>query len=225
MTLKEKNNVLRLALDSINYIVSENAGNNPDPEDVEKQYDCNKLALDAIAKVLADAMRLEVFDGDIPKNTYFSPEAVREFAKAQKDIMDGKSLDAILANPPTGGEKKDVLHIGCIPAKYLKVDGAWAAIAFNAAQQMYNVRVSGKKGKVVATFSIDGETKFTLEAGSFARAIQLACSASNAYIHMNRRAMERRHRRKANARAAAENKEPTDEKAKADMQQVSEVAR
>ena len=121
------------------------------------------------------------------------------------------ALDAILANPPTGGgEKKDVLHIGCIPAKYLKVDGAWAAIAFNAAQQMYNVRVSGKKGKVVATFSIDGETKFTLEAGSFARAIQLACSASNAYIHMNRRAMERRHRRKANARAAAENKEPTE---------------
>ena len=121
------------------------------------------------------------------------------------------ALDAILANPQTGGgEKKDVLHIGCIPAKYLKVDGAWAAIAFNAAQQMYNVRVSGKKGKVVATFSIDGETKFTLEAGSFARAIQLACSASNAYIHMNRRAMERRHRRKANARAAAENKEPTE---------------
>lgn len=211
MTLKEKNNVLRLALDSINYIVSENAGNNPDPEDVEKLYDCNKLALHVIAKVLADAMRLEVFDGDIPKSTYFTPEAARDFAKAQKDIMDGKSLNEIL--------------IGCIPAKYLKVDGAWAAIAFNAAQQMYNVRVSGKKGKVVATFSIDGETKFTLEAGSFARAIQLACSASNAYILMNRRAMERRHRRKANARAAAENKEPTDEKAQADMQQVSEVAR
>ena len=132
-----------------------------------------------------------------------------EMLKERSAFFTSKAaLDAILANPPTGGrEKQDVLHIGCIPAKYIKVDGAWGAIAINAAQQMYNVRVSGKKGKVVATFSIDGETKFALEAGSFARAIKLACCASNAYIHMNRRALERRHRRKANARAAAENKE------------------
>lgn len=147
-------------------------------------------------------------------------KALRDVAKVLADVTRQNVL-----GEPKDDEKKDVLHIGCIPAKYLKVDGAWAAIAFNAAQQMYNVRVSGKKGKVVATFSIDGETKFTLEAGSFACAIQLACSASNAYIHMNQRAKERRHRRKANARAAAENKEPTDEKAQADMQQVPEVAR
>lgn len=149
-------------------------------------------------------------------------KALRDVAKILADV----TRQNVLGEPkPEDDEKKDVLRIGCIPAKYLKVDGAWAAIAFNAAQQMYNVRVSGKKGKVVATFSIDGEAKFTLEAGSLARAIQLACSASNAYIHMNRQATERRHRRKANARAAAENKEPTDEKAEADMQQVPEMAR
>ena len=33
---------------------------------------------------------------------YITPEAARKFAEAQKDIMDGKSLNAILMNPPSG---------------------------------------------------------------------------------------------------------------------------
>ena len=52
MTLKEKNDVLRLALDNINYIVTENAGNNP--TDIEKQYDCNAFAKKVIDPVLAN---------------------------------------------------------------------------------------------------------------------------------------------------------------------------
>lgn len=64
MTLKEKNNVLRLALDNINYIVTENAGNNP--TDIEKQYDCNAFAFDAICKVVADCVRAGLPGNDLP---------------------------------------------------------------------------------------------------------------------------------------------------------------
>ena len=37
---------------------------------------------------------------------YVAPEAARKFAEAQKDIMDGKSLNAILMNPPLEGFAK-----------------------------------------------------------------------------------------------------------------------
>ena len=37
---------------------------------------------------------------------YVTPEAARKFAEAQKDIMDGKSLNAILMNPPLEGFAK-----------------------------------------------------------------------------------------------------------------------
>ncbi len=65
--------------------------------------DAHKLAKADIAPDLVRpavetiALRLErlVKDG-----FYVTPEAAREFAQAQKDIMDGKSLNAILANPP-----------------------------------------------------------------------------------------------------------------------------
>ena len=104
MNLNEKNYVLALALDDINYIVTENAGNNPG--DIKKRYDCNKAAFDQIAKVIANAMRLDLIGGDLPAGTYFTPEAARKFAEAQKDIMDGKSLNAILMNPPLEGFAK-----------------------------------------------------------------------------------------------------------------------
>lgn len=178
-----------------------NCRSNSNDERISETCEAIALLLEPIV------MRLEMLK---ERSAFFTSKAALDHSRQPAD---------------RGGEEKKDVRIGCIPAKYLKVDGAWTAIAFNAVRQMYNVRVSGKKGKVVATFSIDGETKFTLETGSLARAIQLACSASNAYIHMNRQAKERRHRRRANARAAAENKEPTDEKTQADMQQVSEVAR
>lgn len=65
--------------------------------------DAHKLAKADIAPDLVKpavetiALRLErlVKDG-----LYVTPEAAREFAQAQKDIMDGKNLNAILANPP-----------------------------------------------------------------------------------------------------------------------------
>ena len=43
------------------------------------------------------ATRLEQL---IKDGFYVTPEAARKFAQAQKDIMDGKSLNAILINPP-----------------------------------------------------------------------------------------------------------------------------
>ena len=92
MTLKEKNNVLRLALDNINYIVTENAGNNP--TDIEKQYDCNAFAFDAICKVVADCVRAGLPGNDLPPKTFFTPEAAK------------KVIDPVLANPPLTGFAK-----------------------------------------------------------------------------------------------------------------------
>lgn len=76
MNLNEKNYVLAFALDDINYIVTENARNNPG--DVKKQYDCNKAAFDQIAKVIANAMRLDIMGDDLPARPCFTPEAARE---------------------------------------------------------------------------------------------------------------------------------------------------
>ena len=100
MNLKEKNHVLRLALDNINYIVTQLACS--PAENIEKEYDCNALAFNEIAKVIANTMRLDIAGGDLPKTNYFTPEAARVFAQAQKDLMDGKSLNEIFANPPFG---------------------------------------------------------------------------------------------------------------------------
>lgn len=92
MTLEEKNNVLRLALDNINYIVTENAGNNP--TDIEKQYDCNAFAFNAICKVVADCVRAGLPGNDLPPKTFFTPEAAK------------KVIDPVLANPPLTGFAK-----------------------------------------------------------------------------------------------------------------------
>ena len=92
MTLKERNDVLRLALDNINYIVTENAGNNP--TDIEKQYDCNAFAFDAICKVVADCVRAGLPGNDLPPKTFFTPEAAK------------KVIDPVLANPPLTGFAK-----------------------------------------------------------------------------------------------------------------------
>lgn len=70
MNLNEKNYVLASALDDIKYIVTEHCGGHPDY--IEAQYDCNKAAFDQIAKILANAMRLDVFGGDLPKETSFT---------------------------------------------------------------------------------------------------------------------------------------------------------
>ena len=92
MTLKERNDVLRLALDNINYIVTENARNNP--TDIEKQYDCNAFAFDAICKVVADCVRAGLPGNDLPPKTYFTPEAAK------------KVIDPVFANPPFGKKLK-----------------------------------------------------------------------------------------------------------------------
>lgn len=92
MNLKEKNDVLRLALDNINYIVTENAGNNP--TDIEKQYDCNAFAFDAICKVVADCVRAGLPGNDLPPKTFFTPEAAK------------KVIDPVFANPPLTGFAK-----------------------------------------------------------------------------------------------------------------------
>ena len=88
MTLKERNDVLRLALGNINYIVTENAGNNP--TDIEKQYDCNAFAFGAICKVVADCVRAGLPGSDLPPKTFFTPEAAK------------KVIDPVLMNPPFG---------------------------------------------------------------------------------------------------------------------------
>ena len=75
MNLNEKNFVLASALDDINYIVTENARNNPGG--IKKQYDCNKAAFDQIAKEIANVMRSDLFG----KDEELSFEAEAELAK------------------------------------------------------------------------------------------------------------------------------------------------
>lgn len=66
--------------------------NSADPKIAEV---CSALVpvLDSIATRLEQLIK----DG-----FYVAPEAVRKFAEEQKDIMDGKSLNAVLMNPPFG---------------------------------------------------------------------------------------------------------------------------
>lgn len=70
--------------------------NSVDPNLVEI---CSGLVpvLDSIATRLEQLVK----DG-----LYVTPEAARKFAQEQKDIMDGKSLNAILMNPPLEGFAK-----------------------------------------------------------------------------------------------------------------------
>lgn len=89
MNLNEKNNVLAAALDDIKYLVTERCGGHPD--DIEAQYDCNKAAFDQIAKILANAMRLDVF-GDEPPLTGFAkflslPELGIQFRRHKSENM------------------------------------------------------------------------------------------------------------------------------------------
>lgn len=95
MNLKEKNNVLRLALDNINYIVTKRLVARA--ENIEKEYDCNAFAFNEIAKVIANTMRLDIAGGDLPKTTYFTPGV-------KPADLNGKSLNAIFANPPFKAE-------------------------------------------------------------------------------------------------------------------------
>lgn len=111
MNLKEKNNVLRLALGHINYIVAQHVCS--PIENIENQYGCNKAAFDQIAKVIVDVMRLDVFGDDLPEGTYFTPEAARKFAEeqAKKDaglsFEDAPNLNEVLRNPPFKGGSEE----------------------------------------------------------------------------------------------------------------------
>ena len=77
MTLQDKNDVLRDALMSINKInvrfFRDTIGASK-----EEKYDCGKTAFDDIAKVVASVVRRDLFGGDLPAGTCFTPEAARE---------------------------------------------------------------------------------------------------------------------------------------------------
>ena len=79
---------------------------------------------DNIKEIINDARRLAALCEGVPADllkfgieglanrlkrlTCATPEAAREFASAQKDIMDGKSLNAVHTNPPLTGFAKSL---------------------------------------------------------------------------------------------------------------------
>ncbi len=97
-------------------------------------------------------------------------------------------------------EDNNQLKIGTLPAKYIKGEGFWTAFAVNNQGQVYNLHVKKFKDDIVAVFRIDGEEKFCLTGSSFHRVLKCAAAASNAYIQENVHTLERRRRRRAEAR-------------------------
>ena len=90
--------------------------------------------------------------------------------------------------------------IGTLPAKYIKGEGFWTAFAVNNEGQVYHLHIKKFKDAVKAVFRIDGEPKFCLFGVSFRRVLKCAMAASNAYIQENVHNLERRRRRRAEAR-------------------------
>lgn len=187
MNLKEKNNVLRLALENINYIVSQNAGNNPD--DVEKQYDCNKAAFDEIAKVLANTIRFDIFDGDLPKRTYFTPKA------AMETIAGDRPLDAIFANPPLEGFAK-FLSVPALGIRFNRhrskaLTTLVATWRDEANDHIYEVRVQPDGDTPNcgwrATATNDGHRVFTLTTKNRTNCEHFALSAMKRYLKRGHR--------------------------------------
>ena len=97
-------------------------------------------------------------------------------------------------------EDNNQLKIGTLPAKYIKGEGVWTAFAVNNEGQVYNLHVKKFKDAIVAVFRINGEEKFCLAGASFRRVLKCAMAASNAYIQENVHNLERRRRRRAEAR-------------------------
>ena len=182
MNLTEKNYVLAFALDDINYIVTENAGNNPG--DVKKQYDCNKAAFDQIAKVIANAMRLDIMGDDLPEGTYFTPEAVR--------------------NPPFKGGAEEVarerfgkfLSIPALGIQFRRYRSANTTILvatwrddFNSHVYVLRVERDGDSPNCGwrATATNDGHVVFQLRTKSRSKCEQCAFSAIKRYLKLGHR--------------------------------------
>ena len=181
MTLKEKNDVLRLALDNINYIVTENAGNNP--TDIEKQYDCNAFAFDAICKVVADCVRAGLPGNDLPPKTFFTPEAAK------------KVIDPVFANPPLTGFAKflSVPALGIQFRRYTSVNmtkliATWRDDANDHVYEISCQRDGDSPNcgwRALATN--DGHNVFQLRTKSRSRCEHFAFSAMKSYLKRGHR--------------------------------------
>jgi hypothetical protein len=208
MNLTEKNYVLAFALDDINYIVTENAGNNPG--DVKKQYDYNKAAFDQIAKILANAMRLDIIGDDLPEGTYFTPEAARKFAEEQskKDeglsFEDAPNLNDVLRNPPfKGGAEEEArerfgkfLSIPALGMQFRRYRSANTTILvatwrddFNSHVYVLRVERDGDSPNCGwrATATNDGHAVFQLRTKNRSNCEQFAFSAMKRYLKRGHR--------------------------------------
>ena len=181
MNLKEKNDVLRLALDNINYIVTENAGNNP--TDIEKQYDCNAFAFDAICKVVADCVRAGLPGNDLPPKTFFTPEAAK------------KVIDPVFANPPLEGFAK-FLSVPALGIRFNRhrskaLTTLAATWRDEANDHIYEVRVQPDGDTPNcgwrATATNDGHRVFTLTTRNRTNCEHFALSAMKRYLKRGHR--------------------------------------
>ena len=121
---------------------------------------------------------------------YVTPEAARKFAEAQKDIMDGKSLNAILMNPPLEGFAKflSLPELGIQFRRYRSADMTRLIAAWrdDANDHVYEISVqrdgdSPNCGwRALATN--DGHDVFQLRAKGRAKCERYALSAMKCYL-------------------------------------------
>ena len=126
---------------------------------------------------------------------YITPEAARVFAQAQKDIMDGKRLNAILMNPPLEGFAKflSLPELGIQFRRYRSANmtrliASWRD-EFN--DHIYEICVApdgatsncGWRAKAMN----DGHLVFTLTAKNRANCEQFALSAMKRYLKRGHR--------------------------------------
>lgn len=189
MNIEEENKLMLQAVRDIETICL--GAQHTQPDDSVECHDLFVAALRGIAKIICDQAKQRIFD----------PPPVK---------------DLVFANPPLGRagaprtplsekDNPDQPKIGTLPAKFIHGDGYWTAFAVNSEKQLYNVTIrkhSPWEDHVTGTFSIDGKERIQLSGTSFCRVLRCTLAASNAYIAMNARAKERRHRARERRKAA-----------------------
>ena len=206
MTLKERNDMLRLSLYNINYSVTQNAGNNP--TDVEKQYDCNSVAFDAITKVVTDCIRAGLPGSDLPPKTYFTPEAAK------------KVIDPVFMNPPLqifrysqmksmprGIEMKEFVHAdGSIDfvGQYINKKNAQPN---SRPKRTYRISLRNDESDWFASAWEDDTRLFDVSKGTKWNTAYAALGALRGILHKRCTATRGNRRRKAFAKLAAAAKE------------------
>lgn len=143
-----------------------------------------------LSKALADIRKL--CPVPITDAEYFTPKAAAEAARTASETP-ARKLPQIRDYRTTYIAGKDVYSL--------------MALDDSEAHNQYTIFCRKENGQFAGRFFINNELKFTVTVPSLLRCRHITLSAANSYLHMNDRAMARRHKRRERARAAAKEME------------------